>query len=202
MKKILLAIVTCALWLSPGAFAIKIGDSAPDFTAATSEGKMVKLADFKDKIVVLEWTNHGCPFVKKHYNSDNMQNLQKELTGKGVIWLSVISSGPGQQGYSTAPEAESDRERFHTKATAILLDAKGKLGKLYGAQTTPHMFVIDQKGKLAYQGAIDDKPSTDLKDVQGAKNYVRQAVNELLGKNPVSEALTKSYGCGVKYDGK
>jgi hypothetical protein len=149
---------------------------------------------------VLEWLNYGCPFVKKHYNGKNMQALQKEYTAKGVVWLSVISSAKGKQGYGTPAQAEKDRKAHGSLATAVVLDPEGTLGRLYGAQTTPHMFVIDASGKLAYQGAIDDKPSTDPASLKGARSYVREALDaELAGRAP-AVTQTKSYGCGVKYD--
>jgi peroxiredoxin len=199
MRKLPLLLALSTPFLSHAARAVSVGEAAPGFTAAASTGKTAKLSDYAGKIVVLEWTNHGCPFVKKHYGSGNMQALQKELKGKGAVWLSVISSAPGTQGHSTPAEAEAARKEFGAEPTAILLDDSGKLGKLYGAQTTPHMFVIDQAGKLAYQGAIDDKPTPDPKDIKGARNYARSAVEALLAGKAVEVAQTKSYGCGVKY---
>jgi thioredoxin-related protein len=187
------------LLVSTSAFAIETGKPAPDFTATNSEGKEVKLADYKGKLVVLEWMNHGCPFVKKHYEGKNMQTLQSTYTGKGVVWLSVISSSEGNQGFVTPAEAEADRKTFDAHSSAVILDKSGKLGKLYGAQTTPHMFVIEKKGVLAYQGAIDDKPSADKDSLKGAKNYVAEALDaEMAGRAPAI-AQTKSYGCSVKY---
>jgi peroxiredoxin len=194
------------LFLSSTAFAMETGKPVPDFTAQTSDGKTVKLSDFtsQGKIVVLEWLNYGCPFVKKHYNdkNKNMQTLQKEYTGKGVVWLSVISSAQGKQGFSTPAEAEKDRKEHGSNATAVILDYKGALGKEFGAQTTPHMFVIDGKGVLAYQGAIDDKPSTELSTLKDAHNYVREALDAELSNPPrqPATAQTKSYGCSVKYE--
>lgn len=185
--------------LSVNAFALKSGAPAPDFTAKTSEGKTIKLSDYKGKIVVLEWKNHGCPFVKKHYGTGNMQALQKEYTAKNVIWLSVISSASGKEGYSDAAQAEKDKKSFGAHPTAIVLDDKGEVGKLYSAQTTPHMFVISAKGELVYQGAIDDKPSTDEEDVKTAKSYIREALDATLAGKPVKVAQTKAYGCSVKY---
>ena len=196
MKSLLVA---AFLSLSSSAFALDSGKPAPDFKALTSDGKTVSLSDYKGKLVVLEWLNYGCPFVKKHYNGQNMQSLQADYTKKGVVWLSVISSAEGKQGFSTPAEAERDRKEHGSKATAVLLDSKGELGKLFGAQTTPHMFVIDSAGKVAYQGAIDDKPSTEAATLKGAHNYVRDALEaELAGRSPAM-AQTKSYGCSVKY---
>lgn len=181
------------------AFALKSGTKAPEFTARTSEGKTIKLSDYAGKVVVLEWKNHGCPFIKKHYDSGNMQALQKEYTAKKVVWLSVISSAPGKEGYSDAAQAEKDKKDFGAAPTAIILDEKGEMGKMYSAQTTPHMYVIDAKGVLVYQGAIDDKPSTDVADVKTAKSYLREALDATLTGKKVAVAQTKAYGCGVKY---
>jgi hypothetical protein len=192
-------LVAAFLLASSPAIAVDSGSPAPSFTATTSEGKTLSLADYKGKTVVLEWLNYGCPFVKKHYNGKNMQALQKEYTGKGVVWLSVISSAEGKQGFSSPAEAEKDRGEHDSHATAVLLDKEGKLGKLFGAQTTPHMFVIDPKGLVAYQGAIDDQPSTDLATLKVAHNYVKDALDaELAGRAPATKQ-TKSYGCGIKY---
>lgn len=175
------------------------GEAAPDFTATDSNGKTHKLSDYKGKFVVLEWTNSGCPFTKKHYASGNMQNLQKQWTSKGVVWLTVLSSAPGKEGYKT-PEEENAYVRDKGAApTAVLMDPSGSLGHLYGAKTTPHMFVIDPKGKLVYNGAIDDKPSTDREDINGARNYVSTALTEAMGGRPVTTASTEAYGCSVKY---
>lgn len=194
-------ILNLFIFLLPfSSFALSPGENAPAFSAHASDGKGVSLGEYQGKIVVLEWKNHECPFVKKHYNSHNMQKLQEDYTKKGVIWLSVISSAPGKQGYSTPEQAEKDRAYYGSHATAILLDPEGKLGKLYGAQSTPHMFVINGKGKLVYAGAIDNKPSTDVDDVKTAKNYVSAALDEVIAGKPVSNPMTKSYGCGVKYE--
>lgn len=200
MRKWGISAALAVFLLAPGAFAAEIGANAPDFSAKTSEGKTVKLADFKGKTVVLEWLNHGCPFVKKHYDAKNMQALQKEYGGKGVVWLSVISSAPGKQGHSSPAQAEKDRKAQGSFANAILLDEKGEMGKAYGAETTPHMYVINGAGKLVYRGAIDDKPSTDSADVAGARSYIREAVDATLAGQPVKVAQSKAYGCSVKYN--
>jgi peroxiredoxin len=195
-----LAAAVVAFTLSVPAFAAKVGEKAPDFKLPSSEeGKQVSLGDFKDKYVVLEWLNHGCPFVRKHYDSGNMQDLQEEITGKGVVWLSIVSSAPGKQGHSSAEEAEEAREENESAATAVLLDEEGTVGQAYGAKTTPHMFVIDPKGTLIYAGAIDDKPSVKTADVKGAKNYVREALAEAMAGKEVTTSSTKPYGCSVKY---
>jgi len=177
----------------------KIGAPAPEFSATDIHGQTRRLSEFKGKYVVLEWHNQGCPFVKKHYNSGNMQRLQKELTGEGVTWLTVISSAPGKQGYVTADEETKYLAEKQASPTDVLLDPDGALGRLYGAKTTPHMFVINDSGVLVYAGAIDDKPSTDLGDVDGAKNYVRAAYEEAKQGKPVSVSVTAPYGCSVKY---
>jgi peroxiredoxin len=177
----------------------RVGTQAPDFTATDTQGHERRLSEFKGKMVVLEWHNQGCPFVKKHYGSGNMQRLQKELTGQGVVWLTVISSAPGKQGYVTPAEEEAYLKAEQAFPTAVLLDPDGKIGRLYGAKTTPHMFLIDAKGLLVYGGAIDDKPSTDPADVRGAQNYVLAAFQETKAGKPVSVATTAPYGCSVKY---
>lgn len=179
--------------------AVKTGEAAPDFKLKDLSGTEHSLSDFKGKIVVLEWTNYGCPFVKKHYGSGNMQALQEKYTKKGVVWLTICSSAPGKQGYFTTEEWVKKSEEAKSKGTAILPDPTGATGKLYGAKTTPHMFVIDAAGKLAYQGAIDSNRSFDPKTIKGATNYVAEAVDALLKGEDVAEKETKSYGCSVKY---
>ena len=175
------------------------GKAAPNFTLKDSNGNDVSLSQFQGKYVVMEWLNYDCPFVKKHYGSGNIQNLQKIYTGKDVTWLSIISSAPEQQGYYEAADVNRFNEEKKASPTAILLDPAGTVGKLYGAQTTPHMFVIDSKGILVYQGAIDDIRSTNPDDVARARNYVSAALDEVMAGKPVSVPSTKSYGCSVKY---
>jgi peroxiredoxin len=179
--------------------AAKVGAMAPDFTVTDMSGKTHKLSDFAGKFVVLEWLNYGCPFVGKHYGSGNMQALQKQWTAKGVIWLSVISSAPGQQGHSAPAKAQADYKAKGSNATTVILDESGALGKAYGARTTPHMYVIDPKGNLIYNGGIDDKPSTDVADVKTAKNYVSAALAEAMAGKAVSVPTSQPYGCNVKY---
>ena len=179
---------------SLNAFAVKTGEVAPDFTLSGTT-----LSDLRGKIVVLEWLNHGCPFVRKHYDSHNMQKLQKEMKGKGVVWLSIISSKPGSQGYVDVPGAIAEKEKYSSEADHILLDPTGKVGKMYEAKTTPHMYVINKDGVLVYQGAIDDKPDTNQESIAGARNYVREAINKTLAKEPIKANTTKAYGCAVKY---
>ena len=178
---------------------VGIGQPAPDFNLTDTSGAAHKLSDYKGKFVVLEWTNPDCPFVKKHYGSGNMQGLQKELTGKGAVWLSINSSAEGKQGnYPSDKWQEIIKERG-IASTAVLLDPDGKVGKEYGAKTTPHMFMVSPEGSLIYEGAIDDTPSTDPGDIASAKNYVKAAFEEASSGKPVTEAATQSYGCSVKY---
>ncbi len=176
-----------------------IGKAAPEFSGIDSSGKIQALSQYRGKYVVLEWTNNDCPFVRKHYGSGNMQSLQKEETGKGVVWLSVISSAPGLQGYVDAAGANALTRERNAAPSAVLLDPKGTVGKLYEAKTTPHMFIIDPKGTLIYKGGIDDKPSTNPQDIAGATNYVRVALNEATAGKAVSNPITRPYGCSVKY---
>lgn len=176
-----------------------VGQPAPPFTLTDTSGKEHSLSDFKGKVVVLEWVNHGCPFVKKHYSSKNMQKHQKAATDKGAVWLSICSSAPGKQGHMAAAEAAAMSADVGSSATAYLLDEDGKVGKAYNARTTPEMFVIDQNGVLQYMGAIDDKPSADAADIEGAVNHVEKAVEEVLAGKPVTTSTTKPYGCSVKY---
>jgi hypothetical protein len=177
----------------------RINAPAPDFTATDSNGKTRKLSEQKGKIVVLEWTNNGCPFVGKHYGSGNMQSLQKRYTAQGVVWFTVVSSAPGSQGYVTAAEANRDTERRGAAPTAVLLDPTGALGHLYGAQATPHMYVISAEGQLVYMGAIDDTPSADPSDIASSRNYVAAALEELKAGKRVTVTATRAYGCSVKY---
>lgn len=197
--KLLVTLLTCAVASISFADELKVGTEAPAFTLKDTTGKEHSLADFKGKFVVLEWFNEGCPFVKKHYTSGNMQKLQQEYTGKDVVWLSINSSAPGEQGHMTAESAPKTMSDWKIKATQILFDHDGKVGKMYGAKTTPHMFVIDKEGKLAYQGAIDSKASANTADLADAENYVKVALDSTMAGKPVSNASTKPYGCSVKY---
>lgn len=178
---------------------VRVGAAAPAFTATDSNGKTHNLGDFKGKTVVLEWTNDQCPFVRKHYGSNNMQKLQQEATDKGVVWLSVISSAPGQQGHINGPQANELTKSRNASPTAVLLDPDGEIGRLFAARTTPHMFVIDAQGVLQYAGAIDDKPTSNPADVATANNYVRSALDSVLAGQPVQVATSQPYGCSVKY---
>ncbi len=191
----LIAIGTAAL----AADSPSPGSPAPAFTLPDAAGKSHSLSDFKGKYVVLEWVNFGCPFVRKHYDSGNMQGLQKEYTGRGVVWLSVCSSAPGKQGHFEGKELTERITAEKSAATAYLVDREGTVGQAYGAKSTPHMYVINPEGKLIYAGGIDDKPSTDRDDVTTAVNYVREALDAALSGKPVTTATTRPYGCSVKY---
>jgi len=197
--KRILSISVLVLTLALLAPAAKVGDAAPGFSATDSNGKLHRLSDYKGKFVVLEWTNSGCPFTRKHYSSGNMQRLQKEWTAKGVVWLTVLSSAPGQQGYKTPAEENDYLRQASAAPTAALMDPSGSLGHLYGAKTTPDIFIIDPSGKLIYDGAIDDKPTTDVEDVASAKNYVNATLTEAMAGQPIITANTQPYGCSVKY---
>ncbi len=189
-----------ALALASAAFAAaEIAKPAPEFTLTDTHGKTHRLSDFKGKVVVLEWVNLGCPYVKNQYATRNMQNLQKTYTGKGVVWLSVCSSADGQQGHHSAKEWNDKIAQHAIASTAVLVDASGTVGKLYGAKTTPHMFVINADGVLAYNGAIDSAATTNAAETAKAKNHVAAAVDALLAGKPVEVASTRPYGCGVKY---
>ncbi len=178
---------------------VQPGKPAPDFTATDTAGKPVSLAALKGKTVVLEWTNHDCPYVRKHYDTATMQKLQKDAAASDVVWLTVISSSKGQQGHVEPLEADKLTADRKAAPTAVLLDAEGKVGRLYGASVTPHMFVIDKAGTLAYMGGIDDKPSTSHKTIKSARPYVREALDALAQGKPIVTASTRPYGCSVKY---
>lgn len=180
-------------------WAARVGEPAPEFTATDSNGQVHKLSEYHGKFVVLEWTNRGCPYTQKHYNSGNMQRLQREWTTQGVVWLTVISSAPGKQGYVTASEENIYLKQANAAPTAVLLDPGGTVGHLYEAKTTPHVFIINPKGSLIYNGAIDDRPTADLADVNGAKNYVSLALEEATSGKLVSNPTSRPYGCSVKY---
>ena len=182
-----------------GAASVKGGVAAPGFTSTATTGKKVSLADYQGKVVVLEWTNHECPYVRKHYESGNMQALQREATGQGVTWLTIISSSPGTQGYVEARQADELTSSRQAAPTAVLLDPTGVVGQLYRATNTPHMYVVDKAGTLVYAGAIDDKPTTRTSDVAGASNYVRAALQAVAANQPVKTPITRAYGCTVKY---
>jgi len=194
-------LLASALALAAGAAnaAPAVGQPAPAFTAVDTSGKAVSLADFKGKHVVLEWVNPGCPFVQKHYNSANMQGTQKEATAKGVVWLAISSTAPGTTDYKKPADLAGWMQGQKTAASATLMDDDGKVGRAYGARTTPHMYIVDPAGTLVYAGAIDNKASSNPADVAGATNHVKVALGESLAGRPVSVATTKPYGCSVKY---
>ena len=191
------ALVT--LTAQPASAQARIGAPAPTFSLTDSNGRAVSLADFKGKVVVLEWTNHQCPYVRKHYGGNNMQALQKKWTGQGVVWLSVISSGPGQDGHVSPQEANKLTTERGAAPSAVLFDSSGKVGRAYNARTTPHMYVIAGDGALAYMGGIDDQPSARLEDLKIAKNFVDAALSEIAQGKPVSVTSSRAYGCSVKY---
>lgn len=200
MKRTILTLVAGLLLVIPAVYAAaETGKAAPDFTLTDTNGKSHTLSGHKGNYVVLEWTNPECPFVKKHYDSGNMQSLQKEFTGKGVVWLSINTSAQGKEGYVSPEMANEWIKQKESSPTALLLDRGGKVGKLYGAKTTPQMFVINPEGVLIYQGAIDDNPSPDPSTIAEAKNYVRAALDQSMSGQLVSDTTTKSYGCSVKY---
>ena len=178
---------------------VRIGAPAPEFKATDSNGNAESLDQYRGKYVVLEWHNQGCPYTRKHYTSGNMQSLQKEWTAKGVVWLTVISSAPGEQGYVTGSQENSYLSRMHAVPTAVLLDSDSKVARMYSAKTTPQMVVIDPGGKVIYDGAIDDRPTDDPGDVKGAKNYVNEALGAAMAGKPVPTPYTRPYGCSVKY---
>ena len=193
------AIAVLAVPLTGRTQQATVGSAAPDFTVTDSTGKEVSLHDFKGKIVVLEWFNPNCPFIKKFYSKGDMQRFQEQTTSQGVVCLTVSSSAEGKSGYLTKESATSTRQDLNMKSTALLLDGSGNVGKLYGARTTPHLFVVDSFGTLSYTGAIDSSPSADSDDVAGATNYVLGAIEALKAGKPVTPPSTEPYGCSVKY---
>jgi peroxiredoxin len=188
-------VVTAGLCFSE----VQVGQNAPDFTLKDTNGKTQTLSSYKGKYVVLEWYQPDCPFVRKHYGSGNMQKLQKEYTAKGVVWLSIDSSAPGEEGNYDASKLNAFAARDGAARTALMIDSNGKVGHLYGAKTTPDMYVIDPNGKLIYQGAIDNKRSTDQADVNRATNYVKSALDAAFAGKSVATTATAPYGCSVKY---
>jgi peroxiredoxin len=195
--KMLAALLAAALPAAALPSAV-VGQPAPAFTAQDLSGKPVSLAELKGKTVVLEWHNFGCPFVQKHYRSNNMQALQKKY-GSDVVWLAVNSTHKAASDYMEPAKISTEMQRFKGTPAAYLMDEDGTVGRAYGAKTTPHMYVIDPAGRLAYAGAIDDKRSTNPDDVKGAKNYVAAALDEMKAGKPVTTASTTPYGCSVHY---
>ena len=176
-----------------------VGQAAPNFSLTDTSGKTVSLADFKGRHVVLEWVNPGCPYVVKHYGSANMQGTQKEATAKGVVWLAVNSTSADHGDYKSPAEMAQWMQGHKAAASATLMDAEGKVGRAFGARTTPHMYVVDPKGVLVYAGGIDNKASANPADIASATNHVKVALNEALAGKPISQATTRPYGCSVKY---
>ena len=199
MKGFIRLFVVFFLVTSNAVLAVNPGQPAPDFTLSDLAGKPVKLSDLKGKFVVLEWVNPECPYVQKHYDSANMQTLQKEFGAKQVAWLAINSTREGHAEFKSPQQMAGWMKQKGGAPAATLLDRDSKVGKLYGAVTTPHMYVIDTKGTLVYVGAIDDKRSTNPADVKTAKNYVRVALGESMAGKAVSTASTSPYGCTVKY---
>jgi peroxiredoxin len=197
----LASVAALAIALAPASAHAQavVGSQAPNFTSTDSHGQSHSLNEYRGKYVVLEWHNHDCPYTRKHYVSGNMEALQKEWTKKGVVWFTVISSAPGQQGYVTDAEENEYLAKMHAEPTAVLMDPQGKLGHLFDAKTTPEMYVIDPEGKLIYEGAIDNRPTPEISDIKGADNYLNDALSEAMAGKPVAHAYTRSYGCSVKY---
>ena len=193
------ALVACGPDVASTLADLPVGQPAPDFTANDVNGRPVSLADFRGKTVVLEWNNPECPTVKKHYESGNMQKTQAAAAADGVVWLTINSSGEGNQGHMTAAEAKEVTAGQQSRRTAYLLDPTGQVGRTYGAKTTPHMYVVNSAGTLVYNGGIDDKPTQDPADIAGARNHVLAALGELKAGKPVSVPASKPYGCSVKY---
>jgi peroxiredoxin len=193
------AVAAALLTVCAAAQDVRVGAPAPSFTATDSRGQTQDLGQYRGKFVVLEWHNQDCPYTRKHYLSGNMQALQKEWTAKGVIWFTVISSAPGKQGYQTPNEENAYLAQVHAVPTAVLMDPKGKLGRLYSAKTTPQMIVIDPVGNVIYDGAIDNKPTPEVDDIKGADNYVSDALTAAMAGKSVPNASTRPYGCSVKY---
>ena len=197
-----LSAACAALTLSvTGAFASTpaVGSAAPDFTLPDAAGANISLDQYKGKYVVLEWTNPGCPFVRKHYDSGNMEKLQAEYTKKGVVWLAIDSSAPGAQGYLKGEDATKAKAGDYKSASHLLLDGDGKVGHLYGATNTPDMVIVNPEGKVVYTGAIDSIPSADKSDIAKATNYVATGLDDALAGKPIEKAVSKPYGCSVKY---
>jgi hypothetical protein len=193
------AFAALAVIAAPASAAPVVGQPAPNFKLNDADGRVVQLSDFKGKTVVLEWNNPGCPFVQKHYGSGNMQKTQAAAKAAGAVWLSINSSGPGQQGHMNGAQAKAFVASAKAQPTAYLLDPKGVVGRGYDAKTTPHMYMVDAKGTLVYAGGIDDKPSPNPADINGARNHVLAALAELQAGKTVSVASSRPYGCNVKY---
>jgi peroxiredoxin len=199
MRNILIILTVLALGSMVWAQTAELNKEAPGFTLVDNTGKSHNLADHKGNYVVLEWINFECPFVRKHYDSGNMQMLQKTYKDKDVVWFSICSSAEGKQGHFAGEDLDSRISKEETTPTAYLIDSEGKVGKMYGAKTTPHMYIINPEGVLIYAGGIDDKPSTKLKDIKSAENYVTTVLDAALAGKKIPVQSSKPYGCSVKY---
>lgn len=200
IRKLLIALLLTVLCTASVQAAPKLGELAPDFELTDTNGSTHKLSDFRGQIVVLEWTNHDCPFVRKHYDSGNMQRQQRTATDDhAAVWLTIISSKPGAQGHVSAEQANQLTTSRDANPTAVLLDESGDVGRLYAAQVTPHMYIIDAQGQLVYMGGIDSNPSADPSDIPDATQYVLEALDDLAVGRDVAEAVTRPYGCTIKY---
>lgn len=177
----------------------QVGRAAPAFSAVDTSGRTVSLADFKGKVVVLEWVNPGCPFVQKHYDSGNMPATQKSAAAQGVVWLAVNSTAADASDYRRPADLAAWMQGKGAQPAATLMDADGKVGRAYGARTTPHMYIVDPKGTLVYAGAIDSRPTANPADIAGATNYAKQALGEVLAGQPITKPASAPYGCSVKY---
>jgi peroxiredoxin len=185
--------------VASAAIAAAAGQAAPDFTVTDTQGKPVHLADYRGKFVVLEWTNPECPFVQRHYETRNMPGLQKEFAARDVVWLSIDSSNRSSSDFQTAPQLDAWMLAHDAAQKRVLLDADSEVAKMYGAKTTPHMFVVNPEGRIVYAGAIDDKPGASARDTPKARNYVRAALTTAMNGGAVNPANTTPYGCSVKY---
>lgn len=204
LNRIFLSLMTVALIFTffienSNAAKLTTGSEAPDFDYTDVNGNGGKLSDLKGKYVIIEWFNHGCPFVAKHYDAEKMQELQTKYTDKEVVWIAVNSTSDSHGDYRDAAETKADADKFSTTATHIVIDEEGDIGKLYGAKTTPHIFIIDPEGVLIYQGAADSIKSTDTADIAKATNYIDTSMTEALTPTQISNPETKPYGCSVKY---
>ena len=193
------ALVACSPEVASTLADLPIGKAAPEFRANDASGRAVSLSEFRGKTVVLEWNNPECPTVKKHYESGNMQKTQAQAAAAGAVWLTINSSGKGEQGYMDPAEAKAFAAAEQSRRTAYLLDPQGVVGRRYGAKATPHLYIVDPAGTLVYRGAIDDKPTQDKADIAGARNHVLAALTELKAGKPVSVPTSRAYGCSVKY---
>jgi peroxiredoxin len=198
LMKTVLTTLLFTLATTAGA-ALKIGEPAPEFTGIDTRGNSHTLSGYRGKPVILEWTNHDCPYVRKHYHSGNMQQQQRAATEQGAVWLSIISSAPGKQGHVTPAQADALTVQRNAVPSAVILDEKGDIGRLYGAKTTPHMYIIDTDGKLAYMGGIDSIATSNPADIEKANQYIPAALAQMMNGEPIASSVTRPYGCSVKY---